>query len=81
MTAITRETIDTLLDAGALQISMLSDDWFSIKRYGKTDSDGDQFFVAYRVVGKPWVGTITEHEFQVNDGVLPSDYYRVRRDA
>jgi hypothetical protein len=81
MNAITRDTIDALLDAGALQINMLTEDWFSIKRYGKTDSDGDQFFLAYRVVGKPWFGTITEFEFQSNGGVLPSDYYRVRQDG
>lgn len=82
MTPITRSNLDALLDAGALQVSLLTaDEWFSIRRSGRTSDDGVNLFVPYVVEPFGFFGSITEYEFQVNGGVLPSDYYRVRQDG
>lgn len=69
---ITRDNIDTLLDAGRLQVLMSSGRWWAIRRNGMTKRwkrDASRIYIPYKA-GMYVYGSITETDFNGAVGSL-----------
>jgi hypothetical protein len=72
---ITRDNIDTLLDAGQLEVLMSSGSWWRIRRNGATrrwKRDASRIYVPYKA-GMYTYGAITESDFNGANGSLYSN--------
>jgi hypothetical protein len=77
--AITRDTVDALLDRGQIEVAMSNGKWWRIRRNGATrrwKRDASRIYIPFKM-GMYGYGSIDEHDF-VN-GVLNSDHYRIAR--
>lgn len=76
MTAITRENIDALLDAGRIEVAMRSGAWWSIRRNGATRTwkrDAERVYLPIKY-GFRMTTAITEADFRKNGALDPSEY-------
>jgi hypothetical protein len=79
---VTRDTVDALLDAGALQCQYTHGKWYTIRRNGVTKRWKTQplrIVIPFKCKLRD-TGWITEHQFNV-DGVINPDWFRINPDG
>lgn len=75
---ITRDNIDELLDAGALQFNGGPYGWLDVRRDGPTERHENCVLIEWEILNGRSCGLISDHDFDVNGGALSPEWYRVR---
>lgn len=78
---VTRENVEQVLDGGLLQVHMRNGNWWDVRRNGATKRwkrDPDRIYIPIKF-GFKNTSNITQDDFI--DGVLPTQFYRVRPPA